>query len=255
MAILHFADRREYLVATLDEALEPWLAQGYEPLWADAAERVVERLLLSYDPRALKRIWQRIEGDDPPLVDAPDRRERLRRVVAGPRAKLRVLQRRQERQYRVRELQAPPKPKSFAEQMQSITLLVVEEFGNPPAAKLSYALALEQEDARSGTFDVDGGARQDGLRPGAGSLELADVHTGAWRERTEPPDGWLRARLSVTLLDSQGVPMGKHRLRVVFENGAAVAAELDELGYVRLEGAPSHPLRVEFPEFDPEMWR
>ncbi len=256
MASVHFSDRGEYIVATRDEVLDAWLAQGYESLHGDAAERVIERLLLNSDPRAGKRLWELAEGDEPPRIDAHDRRERLRRVVAGPRAPLRVLQRRQERSYGVPEaIELPAKPKTLAEQMQSITLLLVEDFGNPAAAKLSYELDLDEDGPRPGTFGADGGAREDGLRPGSGSVKLPGVHPGAWQERTEPPHGWPRERLSVTLLDAQGVPMGAHPLKAIYDNGATLSAKLDESGYARLEGTPSYPLRVEFPDFDPEKWK
>lgn len=86
MARLHFSDRGEYVVATRDEGLAAWLVQRYQPLGPDAAERVVERLLLNGEPRAVRRLWQLSEGDEPPPSHARDRRERLRRVVVGSRA-------------------------------------------------------------------------------------------------------------------------------------------------------------------------
>jgi hypothetical protein len=147
----------------------------------------------------------------------------------------------------------PPAPRPLAEIAASLTLQLVDEWGNPLSGP-SYALNAADGSTRAGRFDAQGSAQQQGLPPGIGELSLPELHAGDVQARAAPPDGWLQDELSISLRDVGGDPISGLRVQVMFDDGSTRTATLDETGNCRLTGIRSGRLCVQALDFDPEAW-
>jgi len=143
---------------------------------------------------------------------------------------------------------------TLAELRATVSLAMLDEWGNPLRGSVSYQLTAADGARRAGSFDGSGEARESGVKPGPAELSLPDLAVDDWKVRSAPPDGWLRESVALQLRDASGEPIGGATVRVEFANGAVRTAALDASGSCRIEGAPSWPMQVTLPDFDPENY-
>jgi hypothetical protein len=238
------------------------LVRGCEPLPLWRARSVIEHAVyeapdllerlriafalprLQHDRRGLsQQLGQCLGPPAPSAFSAP-----------GPCARLLVFERRLPPGLpRLERPEPATAPRSLAEVAASVSLALLDEWGNP-VADVRYELVTPDGSQRAGAFDRAGGALESDVQSGAGELSLPELGSGEVKRRAGPPDGWLRDEVSVALRDAQGEPLSELQYQVVFADGSTRSGTLDAQGLGRLAGTPSWPMRVEFSDFDSEDW-
>ncbi len=233
------------------EPLPVCRANGVLAQLAQRDPGMLERLRGAFDlPRceesSFPLVGQLGEALGPPALDLFGAPSRFARMV--------VLERKRPPPVRPQpEVQPALEPRSLAEIAASVCLMLLDEWGNP-VANAGYELIAPDGAQRSGSFATSGEARQDGIKPGSYELRPSELRDDEVRIRAAPPDGWLRNQVSVRVREASGDPLSQLHFEVAFDDGSSRTGTLDAIGQGRLEGTPSCPLRVSFPEFDVEDW-
>ncbi len=238
------------------------LAQGCEPLPMHQARWVLEEI--AREDRAMLDALCTAFHIDPRTPDgslAGELTARLgppgRSVLSTPSefARMYVLQRSRPKPPVRPEPVAPiQEPRSLDEIRASVSLALVDAWGNP-LSDLPFELTTADGGQRSGSFGGAGEAIEPDVPPGYVEFRALEVGDDDWFIRAGPPLGWRNKGVSVLLRDASGEPIGELDLKLAFADGSSQTHKLDARGTFRSDESPSCPLRVEFPDFDPENYQ